>query len=110
MGLATSAYSKVEPAKLEQRKIRRQTVLIKRAAVRGRGRQPVEAELVDLSIYGCRLAVNAAFKAHDRLLLSLVDDKPIAATTIWYEDEQMGCRFEEPLDRDLFRTLTLMSI
>jgi hypothetical protein len=108
MGLATSAYRKVEPARLEQRVAARQPVVIKRATVRGHGRQPVEAELVDLSIYGCRLAVDAMFSAKDRLWLRFAGDKPVAATTVWFDGDQLGCRFDQPLDRSLFRALTLM--
>jgi hypothetical protein len=108
MGLATSAYRKVGPARLEQRDVVRQQVVVKRATVRGHGRQPVEAVLVDLSIYGCRLSVDVPFKPMDRLWLRFAGDKPIAATTIWSEGDQLGCRFDEPLDRSLFRALTLM--
>lgn len=108
MGLATSAYNKVLPARIEQRSISRHSVVIKRATVRGHGRQPVDAELIDLSIYGCRLSVGANFNAQDRIWLRFVGEKPIAATTIWSEGEQLGCRFDEPLDRALFRALTLV--
>jgi hypothetical protein len=107
MTLATSAYRKVEPARLEQRAIARQPVLIKRATVRGHGRQPVEVELVDLSIYGCRLAVDAQYEPNDRLWLRFAGGKPVAATAIWFDGGQLGCRFDEPLDRSLFRALTL---
>jgi hypothetical protein len=107
MGLATSAYRKVVPARIEQREVARHMVVIKRAIVRGHGRQPVDAELVDLSIYGCRLSVDALFKAQDRLWLRFAGEKPIAATTIWFEGGQLGCRFDEPLDRTLFRALTM---
>jgi hypothetical protein len=108
MGLATSAYRKVAPARIEQRSVARHAVVIKRATVRGHGRQPVEAELVDLSIYGCRLAVDARFAAQDRLWLRFCNEKPIAATTVWFEGDQLGCRFDEPLERSLFRALTLI--
>jgi PilZ domain len=108
MGLATSAYRKVAPARIEQREISRHSVVIKRATVRGHGRQPVDAELVDLSIYGCRLSVDGLFNAQDRLWLRFAGEKPIAATTIWSEGDQLGCRFDTPLDRPLFRALTLV--
>jgi hypothetical protein len=108
MGLATSAYRKVAPARIEQRDPTRQAVTVKRATVRGHGRQPVDAELVDLSIYGCKIAVDALFKTDDRLWLRFAGDKPIAATTIWSEGDQLGCRFDEPLNRELFRSLTLL--
>jgi PilZ domain len=108
MGLATSAYRKVAPARIEQREISRQPVIVKRATVRGHGRQPVEAELVDLSIYGCRLAVDALFKANERIWLRFAGENPLSATTVWSEGEHVGCRFDQPLDRGVFRALTLM--
>jgi PilZ domain len=108
MGLVTSAYRKVTPARIEQRQIARHPVFVKRAKVRGHGRQPVEAELVDLSIYGCRLSVDAPFKAEDRVWLRFADDKSISATAVWFEGDFLGCRFDEPLDHTLFRSLTLV--
>ena len=108
MSLVASAYRKVAPARLDQRTIARHPVLIKRATVRGHGRHPAEAELVDLSIYGCRLAVDADYKIADRLWLRFAGESPVAASTIWAEDGQLGCRFDEPLDRALFRSLTLV--
>lgn len=108
MSVAASAYRKVAPARLEQRNVTRHPVLIKRATVRGHGRHPAEAELVDLSIYGCRLAVDADYKTGDRLWLRFAGESPVAASTIWAEAGELGCRFDEPLDRALFRALTLV--
>ena len=107
MASVASAYRRVEPARIEQREVMRHPVVIRRATVRGHGRQPVEAQLVDLSIYGCRLSVDAAYKANDRLWLRFAGRPPVAATTIWIVDGELGCRFDAPIDRDLFRTLTL---
>ena len=108
MSLAASAYRKVAPARLDQRTIARHPVLIKRATVRGHGRHPAEAELIDLSIYGCRLAVDANYTIGDRLWLRFAGESPVAASTIWSEGGELGCRFDEPLDRALFRALTLV--
>ncbi len=108
MSLAVSAYRKVAPARLDQRNTARHPVLIKRATVRGHGRHPAEAELIDLSIYGCRLAVDADYKIADRLWLRFAGESPVAASTIWSEGGELGCRFDEPLDRALFRALTLV--
>jgi hypothetical protein len=108
MGLATSAYRRVAPARLDQRGAVRHPVVIKRASVRGHGRQPLEAVLDDLSVYGCRIAVDAAFKTGERLWLRLAGGKAIGANAVWYEDGKLGCRFDEPLDRDIFRSLTLV--
>jgi PilZ domain len=108
LSLAASAYRKVAPARLDQRTLARHPVLIKRATVRGYGRHPVEAALIDLSIYGCRLAVDADYKIADRLWLRFAGESPVAASTIWSEGGELGCRFDEPLDRALFRSLTLV--
>jgi hypothetical protein len=107
MGLGISAYRKVAPARIEQRAMQRHSVVIRRATVRGHGRKPVEAELVDLSIYGCRLAVDAAYRSDDRLWLRFAGGDAVAATAIWAEDGELGCRFDAPIDRSLFRALTL---
>lgn len=107
MTLATSQYRRVEPARIEQRAVERVTVKLHRATVRGHGREGVEAELIDISIYGCRVSADPKFKSGDRLWLRFAASKPIAATAIWAEGAAMGCRFDEPLDRSLFRELTL---
>jgi PilZ domain len=108
LGLATSAYRRVAPARIEQREELRHPVVIKRATVRGHGRHPVESRLVDVSIYGCRLAVDASFVPGDRLWLRIAGGSPIAATTIWIDGDQLGCRFDQPIDRALLRALTLV--
>lgn len=108
MVIAASAYRKVAPARLDQRTIDRHPVVIRRATVRGHGRQPIEAQLVDLSIYGCRLTVDARYAPEDRLWLRFAGSAPVAATAIWIEGGELGCRFDAPIDRILFRTLTLI--
>jgi hypothetical protein len=108
MGLASSAYRKVAPARIEQRRADRHPVIIRRATVRGHGRQPVDAELVELSVYGCRLAVDAPYKVHDRLWLRFEGSNPIGAIAVWTEGGELGCRFDAPLERQLFRSLTLI--
>jgi hypothetical protein len=107
MAFAASAYRKVEPARIEQRAATRHPVIVRRATVRGHGRQPVEAELVDLSIYGCRIGVEGSYRANDPLWLQFDGGSRVAATTIWVNGNALGCRFNEPLDRALFRALTL---
>jgi PilZ domain len=108
MGLATSAYRRVEPARLDQRATTRHPVMIKGASVRRHGREAMEAALDDLSVYGCRVAVDGIFKPGDRLWLRFSGGQPIAASAVWYEAGKLGCRFDEQLDRTLFRSLTLI--
>jgi len=37
-----------------------------------------------------------------------VASSAIAACTVWCDGGKLGCRFDEPLERDLFRSLTLV--
>jgi hypothetical protein len=107
MTLATSQYRRVAPARIEQRSAERHSVLLQRASVRKHGKQAVETALVDLSIYGCRLDCDGPFEAGNRLWLRFSGSSPVAATVIWTEGGTLGCRFDEPMDRTLFRALTL---
>lgn len=107
MGYMTSQYRKVAPARLEQRESVRHPVLLQRATVRKHSKQADEAKLVDLSVYGCRLVIESKFNVGDRLWLRFAGSSAIAATAVWLEDDRLGCRFDEMLDRVLFRELTL---
>lgn len=108
MALARSQYRKVEPARIDLRAVERQPVVLRRATARGHGKQATDAKLVDLSIYGCRIEADHMFKPEERLWLRFSSSKPIAATAVWVEGDKMGCRFDEPIDRALFRALTLI--
>jgi hypothetical protein len=107
MGYMTSQYRKVEPARLEQREVVRQPVLLQKATVRRHAAQPREALLADISVYGCRLITDATFKLGERLWIRLHGRNPVGATTVWTAKGLLGCRFDEALDRSLFRELTL---
>lgn len=109
MGYLTSQYRKVEPARIEQREIVRHPVLLQRATVRRHSKVAQEARLVDLSIYGCRLMTDSSFKLGERLWLRFSGGSPISATAVWFEGDRLGCRFDEALDRVLFRELTLLT-
>jgi PilZ domain len=109
MGYMTSQYRKVAPARIEQREVVRHPVLLQRATVRRHSKAQQEARLVDLSIYGCRLLTDATFKLGDRLWVRFSGGNPICATAVWREGDRLGCRFDEALDRVLFRELTLLT-
>lgn len=109
MGYMTSQYRKVAPARIEQREVVRHPVLLQRATVRKHSKAPQEARLVDLSVYGCRLLTDASFKIGDRLWLRFAGRNPISATAVWFEGDRLGCRFDEALDRAVFRELTLLT-
>ena len=107
MGYMTSQYKKVAPARLEQREVMRHPVLLQKATIRRHSKQATEALLVDLSVYGCRVLLHGSFKVGDRLWVRLADSSPIGATAVWREGDRLGCKFDEILDRSLFKQLIL---
>ena len=107
MGYMTSQYRKVAPARIEQREVVRHPVLLQRATVRRHAKTAKEAKLVDLSVYGCRLVIDGKFQIGERLWLRFAGSSAIAATAVWLDEDRLGCRFDEALDRVLFRELTL---
>jgi len=109
MGYMTSQFRKVEPARLEQRGAFRHTVLLSKATVRRRAARPLTAMLLDVSAYGCRVRIEGSIKAGERLWLRLAGSEPISATAIWTEGDRIGCKFDEMLDRVLFRQLILQA-
>lgn len=109
MGYATSQFRKVPPARLEQREAVRHPVLLSKVTVRKHAERPVSAFLVDLSVYGCRVLFDGSVKVGDRLWVRLAGSEPIGATAVWSDGERLGCKFDDTLDRTLFRALTLQA-
>jgi len=109
MGYMNSQYRAVNPARLEQRKAYRHPVQIQRTAIRQHGKTAKTGELVDVSVYGCRVSSNSTFAEGSRVWLRFADSSPITATAMWCRDGDVGCRFDEKLDPVLFRSLTLLS-
>ncbi|MFN0046109.1 MAG: PilZ domain-containing protein [Sphingorhabdus sp.] len=107
MSYMTSQYRRVEPARLEQREAQRHPVLLGRATVHEDAKETLEARLVDLSVYGCRVSIDGGVKVGERIWLRLANSNPISATAVWAEGNRLGCKFDEMLDRALFRQLTL---
>lgn len=104
MALRNSRYRSVLT---EERRTSRQAVVLERVSVRRHTMRAHEAHLVDLSIYGCRIATDASVEANDRLWLRFEGSRPVAATAVWCEGDHIGCRFDAPIEKTLFRTLTL---
>jgi hypothetical protein len=109
MGYMNSQYRAVGPALIEHRKAYRHPVQIQQTAIREHGKSAKAGELIDVSIYGCRVACRSPFAEGVRLWLRFDGSNPIAATAMWCRDGHIGCRFDETLDRTLFRSLTLIS-
>ncbi|VVT11485.1 conserved hypothetical protein [Sphingomonas sp. EC-HK361] len=108
MASRATQYRPVQPASIDQRGAVRHRLTLSRATVRRHGGQPVEAELHDVSIYGCRVAGDLPFAEGERLWLRFEGGMPIAATIVWSVDGFTGCRFDDPIDRALMRRLTLV--
>ncbi|WP_184475156.1 PilZ domain-containing protein [Rhizorhapis suberifaciens] len=106
MGLRLSRYRRVEPALVEHRGALRHPVILQRASIRHHADHGHDAQLLDLSIYGCRIATEARFDADDRVWLRFEGSRPVAATTVWSDGGSIGCRFDAPIDRALFRRLS----
>lgn len=109
MGYMNSQYRTVKPALIEHRKVYRHPVQIHKAAIRQHGKTAKEGELIDVSIYGCRIASESKFDEGIRVWLRFADSSPVSATAMWCKDGHIGCRFDEKLDSTLFRSLTLIS-
>lgn len=108
MATKFTQYRPVTPAQVDQRAAPRHRLLVSRASVRKHGAAPAEAELQDLSIYGCRLACATDHPVGERLWLRLKGAMPIAATVVWNDGDHLGCRFDAPIERSLMRSLTLV--
>lgn len=93
-------------ARFDARTAPRCPVTVTRASVRELGALPEAAELIDLSIYGCRLLAAGIDEVGARLWLRLNGGWPIAATAVWVKDGELGCRFDKPIDNALMRELT----
>ena len=109
MGYQTSQFRTVPPARLEQREARRHPVLLGKVTARKHAERPKSALLVDLSVYGCRILFDGRVNVGDRLWLQLAGSAPIGAIAVWTEGDRLGCKFDDMLDRNLFRALTLQA-
>lgn len=97
------------PRPRDQRAAVRHKVHVTRATVRQLGHEPVEATLMDLSIFGCRVNSDEVFDKGDRVFVRFDGSLPIAAQVIWSDDGETGCRFDKPLERAMLRSLILLS-
>lgn len=62
--------------------------------------------MVELSVYGCRLAIVGPHSADTRVWLRLDGSWPIAATVVSTDRGEIACRFDKPIPNILMRELT----
>lgn len=89
----------------DRRRAERYAVAVSRSSVREHGAPPADATLLDISIYGCRIAFDGAHQPGARLWLRLDGGWPISATVVWADGELMGCRFDQPIAGSTMRDL-----
>ena len=68
-----------------------------------------KAALHQLSIYGCHLASRIEAEQGEPLTLRFDRSAPIAATVVWCANGLIGARFDQPIEREMMRSLTLRS-
>jgi len=107
MASRASQYRSVPAASLDRRAEPRHPVDITRATTRTRRAKALPAILCEISTYGCRVVSAARHPPGERLWLTLDGGLPFAATVIWCADGRIGCRFDEPLPREVMRKLTI---
>ncbi len=107
MSYATSKYRTPDPARVDQRQDKRHIVMLRKASVRRKPTEVYEAKISEISVYGCRLFTKAPFDVGDAITLNLPVKDDICAVVVWREDGLMGCRFDEALDREILRQMTL---
>lgn len=108
MATRLSPFRAVTPALVEQRGVERHRVGVRRVTVDDAAGDEQGALLHDLSIYGCRLAVDAAWSPDDRIAVRLDGQAPIAGRVIWCRDGFAGCRFDQAIAASLVRRLVLV--
>ncbi len=93
--------------KTDQRDARRFEAQVTRASLREVTQEPAGAGLVDISIYGCRIACDTDVETGEPVWLRLNGSLPIAAKVVWNRGGLLGCRFDTPIGRPLLRSLTI---
>ncbi len=91
----------------ERRDERRFEAQVTRASLREHAHEPASAGLIDISIYGCRIACDTDAETDEPVWLRLNGSLPIAAKVVWNRGGLLGCRFDMPIGRPLLRSLTI---
>jgi hypothetical protein len=107
MASRATQYRAVAPASFEQRAEPRHRVHLSRATVRRNGKGAIDAQLHDISIYGCRVACAEAQPVGERIWVRLAGGLPIAAMIVWCSEGFVACRFDVPIARAVVRALTI---
>ncbi|MBP6580182.1 MAG: hypothetical protein RIS00_725 [Pseudomonadota bacterium] len=97
-----SAKGKSEPAKgIEFRRYSRGDVNIT-IDLREFGGGRMQAQIVDISQSGCRIATVSHLNDHGRIFITLPGFGPLEAEVVWRIGESYGCAFVAPLHAAVF--------
>lgn len=109
MSLMNSQFRKVAPASVERRMTTRHAVSVRQMTITRLAQKPIDAQLGDLSKYGCRILTAEKFSIGEHVLLGFLDAAPMAAVIVWHDEQKLGCRFDHAMDLQLFRQLALLT-
>jgi PilZ domain len=109
VSLMNSQFRKVAPASVERRMATRHAVSVRCMTITRLAQKPHDAQLGDLSKYGCRVFTAEKYSIGENVLLGFLDAAPMAAVIVWHDDEKLGCRFDHEMELQLFRQLTLLT-
>lgn len=107
MALKSTRYQRPEPASLERRGAPRMTVHLTSAALLRSGDVSIEAELHDISVFGCRISVDAIFQEGEEVQVSIDNFEPVVGNVVWQDGRLAGCKFLFPIHPQILRALTI---
>lgn len=105
MALKSTQYQKVEPAALNRRAFELHRVNISGASVPRSKKHKVQATILDISIYGCRLELDTIVPAGENIQIHLANTEVVDARIIWQKASEAGCRFAEAISRQKVKAL-----
>ncbi len=79
MALKSTRYQKVMPAALNRRAVTRRKVNISGASVERGTKNRIQATILDVSIYGCRLEMDAILPEGENVQIHLADKDAVDA-------------------------------
>jgi len=105
MALKSTRYQKVVPAALNRRAFELHRVNISGASVTLSKKKIVQATILDVSIYGCRLELDAILPEGEKIQIHLANKEVVDARIIWQKAREAGCRFAEAISQQKMRAL-----
>ncbi len=106
MALKSTRYQKVKPAALNRRTMARHQVNITGSFVKRSQKNKIQATILDVSIYGCKLALDAILPEGEVIQIQIADTDSVDATIVWQKAREVGCRFADAISPQKMKALT----